>query len=244
MKKYGLLLCVSWLGLSLLGQSDRYLDKLVLTNGSIIWGITEIQENQIKIFLDQERSIVVPDSSIKSLKTGKLNPELYLKRTPGVYYQISTGVLIGKQHEDFQNIGSFSAQFITGYKFRHYIGAGLGAGVNYYSDERHIPLIVDVQGDLLQSRVTPFYEISTGWSWAEDRRNSTAIDRLEGGFFWRPSVGVRWHFAKYSWQLQFSYVRQHSTTYYEPVDFGNGNVVTNEEDRIMQRFGISVGVGF
>jgi hypothetical protein len=181
---------------------------------------------------------------IKSIKTQKLNPELYLERSQGVYYQVSMGVLLGKSHNNSETRGSFSSSFTSGYRFNPMLGIGLGVGLNYYPDQIQVPVYLDVHGDLSKGRLTPFYQLSVGWSWADERGNITHIEKVEGGFYLRPSLGVRWHFAKHSWHLQLSYVRQNSTTHFEPLDFGNGNVITNVEDRTLQRVGISIGISF
>ena len=226
------------------GQSDQYLDKVVLKNGSVIWGIVETVDGNVKVYIDRDQTILVPDSLIKSLKTGKLNPTLYQERTLGIYYQISTGLLLGREYDGGTNEGQFFADFTTGYKFKRLLGVGLGAGLSYYPDQRHIPLHIDIQGDLLSSRVTPFYQVSTGFSWADERDSNPAIDRIEGGWYFRPSLGLKWHFAKHSWLFQVSYLRQESTTYYEPFDLGNGRRITNVEDRTFQRLGLSLGISF
>jgi len=237
----GLLTCLSH---TTSGQADRYLDKVVLNNGSVIWGITELQEESVIIFFSQKDSLSVSASMIKSIKTQKLNPELYLERSQGVYYQVSIGVLLGKSHNNSETRGSFSSSFTSGYRFNPMLGIGLGVGLNYYPDQIHVPVYLDLQGDLSTGRVTPFYQLSTGWSWADERDNISQIGQVEGGFYFRPSLGIRWHFAKHSWFLRLSYVRQNSTTHFEPLDFGNGNVITNVEDRTFQRVGISTGISF
>ena len=245
-KNYWLLATLGWLFaiVPLEAQIDKYIDKVELTNGSIIWGLSEIDSDLVKIYLTNGDSIAVPVEHIKSLKTGKINPEWYSSRIFGVYYQISAGVLIGKSSQYSVNTASFSTSFVSGYKFNQWWGIGLGMGLDYYPDQRHIPLFLEVQGNLLEGRITPFYGLNAGWSWAEDRNSTAQLDRIEGGFYLKPSLGIRWHSARYSWHLQVSYVRQQSTAYYEPVDFGNGNVVTNVEDRVLQRIGISTGVTF
>jgi len=245
-KKYIPCLIVIWLGghFTLSAQSDRYLDKVTLTNGTVMWGISEIEDKAVRVYIDDETSVSVPDSLIKSLKTQKLNPKLYLQRETGVYYELSTGLLVGKGNHSSENETSFTARFTSGYKFHRQFGLGLGLGVDFYPRQRHIPLFVDIQGNLLSGRVTPYYQLSTGWSWAEDRDSNAGIDRLQGGFFIRPGFGVKWHFPKHTWHLQLSYSRQNSTTYYAPIDFGNGNILTNVEERVLQRMGISVGIAF
>ncbi len=229
---------------NLIAQTDKYVDRVQLTNGSILWGLSEIEGEQLKLFLTSEDSVILPVSQIRSLKKGRLNPGLYQDRLLGVYYQVAAGVLVGKSYQFSENKGTFSASFVSGYKFNQLWGLGLGMGVDYYPEQRHIPLFVEVQGDLLKGRITPFYQLRTGWSWGEDRRDLEQIDAQEGGFYIQPSVGVKWHFAGHSYHLQLSYVRQEATTRYQPIDFGNGQMVTNVEDRVLQRIGISTGISF
>ena len=230
--------------MEIIGQEDRYLDKIVLHNGSIIYGVAEQNDESLTMFLTAQDSISVPISRIKSIKTNQLNPARYLERLEGTYYQVSVGVMLGKTHQNSESNGSFFTSFTSGYKFKPSFGIGLGVGINYYQYQKHVPFYLDVQGDLLENRVTPFYQLSAGWSWADSREETLQDVRVEGGFFLQPSVGVRWHFAKHSWHLKFSYVRQNSTTRFEPIDFGNGNRLTNVEDRTIQRFGISTGISF
>ncbi|GJM29758.1 MAG: hypothetical protein DHS20C17_23930 [Cyclobacteriaceae bacterium] len=225
-------------------QTDRFVDKIVLQNGSIIWGLTEMEQGQVRIFLTEEDSLLIPEKMVKLIKTGKFNPKLYLDRREGPYYELSTGVLVGKGHHSFENEASFSASFTGGYRFKRMLGIGLGVGVNYYTDQRHVPLYLDLQGDWLEGRITPFHQLNVGWSFASDRDHVVQVDQLDGGFYLSPSVGVRWHLATYSWHFKVSYVRQEATRHFEPVDLGNGSSLTSVEERTLQRVGISVGVSF
>lgn len=225
-------------------QTDRHVDKVVLNNGSVIWGISELEEGHIKIFLSSQDSLRVPDFMVKSIKTGKFNPELYMERMEGVYYEVSTGALIGKSYYFSENEGSFTASFTGGYKFKRMLGVGLGVGLNYYPEQRHIPVYVDFQGDWFKARVSPFYQLDAGWSFASDRYETNNLERIEGGFFIRPSIGIRWHLATYSWHLKVSYVHQQSTRLFTPIELGNGTTVRSSEDRTLQRAGITLGVSF
>jgi hypothetical protein len=234
----------SCISLVVVAQSDRYLDRVALKNGSILWGIVEIDENEVKVFLDDDHIVTVQDTLIKSLKYHKLNPASYKQRNSGIYYQLLTGLMVGKAHQYSENVASFAAWFSSGYKFDRKLGAGLGAGLNYYSQQRHIPLYLDIQGDLLAGRVTPYYQLNVGWSWADERESFSTVEKVEGGLFVRPAFGVKWHFPKHSWHFQVSYVRQNATTFYEPIDFGNGAMLTNVEDRVLQRMGLSFGISF
>lgn len=226
------------------GQADRYVDKTVLHNGSVIWGITELEAGQVKILLTAKDSVMVPDYMVKSIKTGKFNPALYSERFEGFYYEFSTGALIGKSHHSSENEGTFTMSFAGGYKFNRLLGLGLGVGLDYYVDQRHVPLFLDIQGDWLEGRVTPFHQLNIGWSLASNRDEITPVEETEGGFYLRPTLGVRWHFPNHSWQLKVSYVRQEATRSFEPIDFRNGSSLETVEDRTMQRIAIAVGVSF
>ena len=225
-------------------QVDKYVDKIKLQNGSTIWGLSEVRQDQVVVHFSEEDSLIIPAEHIKSFKTNKLNPELYQDRVKAFYYQVSTGVLVGSSHQYSGNEASFTGSFVSGYKLKQQLGLGLGAGVDFYPGQRHIPIFLDVQGDLLAGRITPFYQLNAGYSWAEERNAPVALESLSGGLYLKPSVGVRWHFARYSWFLRLSYIRQESTSRYEPIDFGSGNILTNVEDRVLQRAGISLGVSF
>ncbi len=229
---------------AVLAQVDKYVDQIKLNNGSTIWGISEIRQDQVIIHVSDEDSVMVSAENIKSMRTNKLNPELYQSRVGGLYYQVSTGVLVGSSHQYSGNEASFSGAFISGYKLKQQLGLGLGVGVDFYPGQRHIPLFLDIQGDLVSGRITPFYQLDIGYSWAEERDAPEELESLTGGLYFKPAVGVKWHFARYSWFLQLSYVRQESTARYQPIDFGNGNLLTNVEERVMQRVGISLGMVF
>ncbi len=225
-------------------QTDRYVDKTVLHNGSVIWGITELEAGQVKILLSAKDSVTVPDHMVKSIKTGKFNPALYSQRIEGFYYEFAAGVLIGKSHHSSENEGTFTTSFAGGYKFNRLLGVGLGVGLNYYTDQRHVPLFLDIQGDWLEGRVTPFHQLNIGWSLAADRDDIIQVAETKGGGYLRPSLGVRWHFPNHSWQLKVSYVRQEATRHFEPIDFRNGSSLETVEDRTMQRVAVAVGITF
>ena len=225
-------------------QETRYLDKVTLNNRSVIWGVAEFSEGSVTVFFTDEDSVSFPLAMVKAVETDRFNPNLYLDRTTGTYYQLTLAMMLGKGHHDSENIGSFSSSVISGYKFMRALGVGIGVGLNYYEDQRHLPLYLDIQGDLLDTRVTPYYQLSMGWSWADGRNTVSQDAKVEGGLYLSPSIGIRWHLAKYSWHLKLSYVRQESTTRFEPIDFGNGNMLTNVENRTLQRVGLGLGVTF
>jgi hypothetical protein len=236
-------LSIAWAQLSY-AQTDRRVDKVVLYNGSVIWGISELENGHIKVFLSQQDSLQIPEFMVKSIKTGKFNRELYMDRMKGVYYEVSTGALIGKSYRFSENEPSFTASFTGGYKFTRMLGVGIGVGLNYYPEQRHVPLFVDIQGDWFKGRVSPFYQFDAGWSFASDLYDTNNLERIQGGLFLRPSLGIRAHLATYSWHLKVSYVHQQSTRDFIPIELGNGTMLTSSEDRILQRAGITVGVSF
>ena len=95
---------------------------------AVLYGVAEQNEEGLTMFLTDQDSISVPISMIKSIKTDQLNPGLYLERLEGTYYQVSVGVMLGKTHQYSENSGNFFTSFTSGYKFKPYLGIGLGLG--------------------------------------------------------------------------------------------------------------------
>lgn len=251
-RSYGYLsspaILIVWLltfSINCLGQVEKYLDKVVLNNGSVIWGIAEMTADEVLVHLDSHQTLSVPLAEVASLQTQKLNPRYYQKSEPGFYYQLVWGITLGKSHVDFPNETSFNISATAGYRFISYFGLGLGVGLYYYPQMRHLPIFLDVQGDLLKTRLTPIYSLRTGWSKAYPRDDlSDQVDETKGGYYLEPGLGLKWQAANHAWQVKVSYLQQHSETIFSPIDFGNGNRLINKETRKFERTTITLGITF
>ena len=232
--------------LSLAGkaQVEKYLDKVVLKNGSVIWGLADVINDQVMVHISDSETVTVPLSQLQDLKTQRVNPQYYQRKVPGPYYQLNAGITLGRTHEDYTTETNFNGSLVAGYKFRRSLGVGIGTGLYYYPQIRAVPIFAELQGDMLNTRFTPSYFIRAGWGLTTDRNQDGQVEDTQGGFYLEPGLGLQWYTAGHSWMLRVSYLRQNSETVYLPLDFGNGNVVTNVETRTFERTTISLGFAF
>ncbi len=244
LKELLLIVTLGMLHYSGLAQVEKYLDKVTLKNGSVLWGITELQNDQLMVHITPEHTLAIPIAEVVTLKKQKLNPRYYLKKVPGTYYQVNWGITLGKSHNENPTETTFNASLAAGYRFTTGLAVGMGTGIYYYPQIRTVPWFVEVQGDMLRGRITPSYFLRTGWGWSTDRNQSGLVADTKSGYYLEPGIGLRWYAGKYSWILKVGYLRQHSETVYEPLDFGNGNIVSNVETRTFERTTISLGLIF
>ncbi len=248
------LFCLRYLAAILVGlfctvqgvaQVDKYLDKVVLKNGSVVWGITEITDDEVLVHMNDEKAISFPLDAIASLKTGKLNPLYFQRKVEGPFYQVNFGVSLGKRHQEFPLEGNPNISVVAGYKFKPLLGVGLGMGWYYFPEFKHTPFFAEVQGDLTKTRVTPFYALRVGWSIASERDVlNNLVDKSKGGFYFEPGAGLKLHAGGHAWLLKVAYLRQRSETTYTPLDIGNGVRILNVEDRTYERTTITLGLVF
>ena len=68
-KKYIPCLIVIWLGghFTLSAQSDRYLDKVTLTNGTVMWGISEIEDSFMTLEIASGTEVKVQRNAVTSI---------------------------------------------------------------------------------------------------------------------------------------------------------------------------------
>ncbi len=226
-------------------QVDKYLDKVMLKNGSVLWGITELREYGVLIHLNESDSLTLSLDEIEAIKRDKLNPVFYQPEFNTWFYQINWGVTVGKRNDFSTNQVNFNASAVMGKRFNSRLGLGLGSGLYYYLETRHIPIFVELQGDLLKRRFTPAYFVRAGWSLADERRDlEDFVDWTRGGFYLEPGLGLRIYGLKHSIHLRVSYLSQGSKTKFSEVDFGNGSSSQTTQKRRFERTTFTLGVTF
>ena len=82
------------------------------------------------------------------------------------------------------NFGEGRISFMTahGYQVNPYFFAGIGAGVNYFTDSEAwgVPIFADLRANILNNSISPFIDLKIGYSILDAE-----------GFFFSPSVGCR-----------------------------------------------------
>ena len=226
-------------------QVDKYLDKVMLKNGSVLWGIAELKEQGVLIHLNGSDSVTLSLDEIEAIKRDKLNPQFYQPEFNTWFYQVNWGIIVGTRTEFSTNEVNFNASAVVGKRFNSKLGLGLGSGLYYYLETRHIPIFAELQGDFIKHRFTPVYFLRTGWSLADERRDiEDFVEWTSGGFYLEPGLGLRIYGLKHDIHLRVSYLSQSSRTKYSPIDFGNGSSTQTTQKRRFERTTFTLGVTF
>jgi len=205
---------------SLLAQNN-YEDVIYLKNGSIIHGMiieqipnesVKIQTKDKNIFvykMDEIQKITKEEAPVsgtqrrESARTGprkrngftnitELSFTRSLKNTITTYYN---GMMPYQEESEFDKINngpSVGIQTINGIQFSPYISAGLGLGINIYSNLVTMPLFLGIRANMLDKRCTPFAAFDIGFSYSrkEITGGSFASDN-KGGLMVSPGIGVK-----------------------------------------------------
>ncbi|MDH6355987.1 hypothetical protein M2132_002338 [Dysgonomonas sp. PH5-45] len=125
---------------------------------------------------------------------------------------------------------SYNVSTSHGYQFNPHIFLGGGAGFDYYSDaeEVFIPLFANIRLNLLDSKVSPYFDLKAGYSVGQSC-----------GIYANPSLGVGIFISpKYVLNLSVSCVAQESE---RSVDHPIDNSIFR---RIMLGAGFKIGLEF
>lgn len=204
-------------------------------NGSAVRGvIIEQTPNKLLKIQTSDGSISVYKMSDISKITKESNLNATRSQTDGLLSSNDKGIQSGyKGFVDFGyafGTGDFGVdriEFLTshGVQFNPYIFAGLGAGINYYTDGElvGVPVFADIKGTFIKGNITPFIDLKIGYSFVDVE-----------GFYMNPSIGCRFGVGKTSGlNISLGYVMQ-KLEYYSYY-YGSGNVTCGG---ISLKFGI------
>ncbi len=249
MRKFLLLLALVVSGL-VYGQRKGDIDYLYLKNGNIIRGVVveyNIDGNYVKI-MTQDGSVyqysnteidkiskVAKYDAQKKLKgsayhrehqNGPFSPRAFIKGYRGYFdfgYTFKAGNHSG-QH--------FAISTTHGYQFNPHFFLGMGVATNFFKygdyegDKTTIPLYANARVNLLNSNITPYFDMKLGHSF------------LSGDFiFFNPSVGVSFAMGrKLGMYLSLGYSMQRIE-----VDLGTG---MHDEELNVSGIALKLGVEF
>lgn len=183
-------------------NTDNCRDIVHLKNGSVFKGkITALQVGGDLVMTTWNGvTMTIPESNVKRIvqrcKESKAAARPYDFKERGLYNATRLGVLIGQNYFGENNTG-FTLSHCTGWMFRRWLGAGIGAGVEVYSPDgletTTYPVFAEVRGYLSARNVTPFYSISTGWAFAgsKDDPDQFITNKWSGGWMAKAQIGYR-----------------------------------------------------
>jgi hypothetical protein len=185
------------LTLTAAGQKKRK-QIVMLNDGSRISG-TIVTDSSDYL----EIKIVVPQIlKIRKNRVSFMEPLAYPvkvnQKTEGYYIQLSASILTGINK--LGNTTSYSLHLSNGYQFKNGLGIGFGSGLEEM-DITIIPLYADVRYYPLQTRISPYALLKTGYGFAASDKDLerdfyyTPVDS-KGGFLFNAVAGI----SLYTWQ--------------------------------------------
>ena len=173
------------------GQLRKY--TVVLNDGSRIPGtIVGDTAGYLDIKVLSPRVIRVSKSHVSSVEPLKYPVKKSLK-TSGYYIRLSTGFLSGKNESGNQSSLSFNLS--NGYQFSNGIALGIGSGMEELGVVL-VPLYADLRYTLLNSDISPYAWIKTGYGFATSEKDDTYVydssadSKSEGGFLFNTGGGI------------------------------------------------------
>ncbi len=215
------------LTLTATGQQRKY--NVLLNDGSRISGtIVGDSAGYLDIKVTTPQIIRIGKSQVSSLETLAYPVKGNLK-TEGYYIRFSTGILTGKNENG--NISSFSFHLANGYQFKNGVGIGVGSGIEELGVVI-IPLYADLNYTPLNSRISPYAWIKTGYSFATSDQAEyydfygSAGSKSEGGFLFNTGAGI----SMFTWSrtainIGIGYRYQKVTISHDQYWWGSGTSV-------------------
>lgn len=239
----------------LMGQSnDKFVrtDVVYLKNGSIFRGqIAAYDQQELRLRLDENQVVVFDAKNIKKIiqianESEKTEKEIEQKKSyafkeHGVYFHSSLGY-IGGNNLWGTYIDAFNVHTQVGYQFNRLIGAGIGAGVDFYNIGLGsiIPIYGTARGYLKKSNVSPFYQLAAGFGIPIKNENNAFTDS-KGGYYLAPELGFRFGASDEANMTLGIGLTWQKATYI--TTFGD-TVTRNEDNYTFRRFNLKIGVLF
>ncbi len=230
-------------------DSDISKDKLVLKNGSIIYGkLLNYNPSKIIEFKLADNTVLsIPDSNIVSIQTNYISyqndmPDNYIKRFYSyVAFSLSPGNSISNSRygSSFSGTG-IGVEYTAQFRLSKYLFTGFGAGIQTYNTiEKAIfyPVFIDLMTLVKSSKSSPFFRIQLGYS-PVSSSNEDYLTGYKGGLMFNPAFGIKFGTKNLDYTLDFNYKYQKASFDYK---YNNSS---STKDIIYKRFSFRFGVLF
>ena len=221
-------------------------DIIRLTNGSVIRGT--VSENMvdeyaiIRLLDSQSIRVLYPD--IVMLRHGESR---YFGTWPisqrGYFKYTTIGIILhrGDDSENSVVTGLPTFQTINGWVYRYYLKPGVGIGYDGYPNLNTIPLFLNLQGELINRKVTPVYTLGTGYGFTFGKDEEFGqVAEAKGGLFLQTGLGLMIHGAMTGFVLGVDYKLQKADLVYNDWFWGG----TLTEKRTFRNISVKFGFQF
>lgn len=123
-----------------------------------------------------------------------------------IYILCQAGFLFGNIYkaENTHSVLASSMQLSTGYRLRHWLQTGMGAGYAQYDRIAVFPIFAEVRGNLTDKDLSPYYAVKAGGSFAGFNDNFT-FQTARGGFMAEGQFGFAISLRKLSFLMGGGY---------------------------------------
>lgn len=226
-------------------QEGVFLSKIKLIDGSEL-NVVIIENNPgkyVKIRLPGNEVAIIDYKNIISIKHQDYNykPDFVLPQ--GWHFTGSFGVLFGRASKDGPVRSGMAIGGTANYRIKPFfsVGVGIEPTVLFVSDGYLLlPTFIRIGGSFAEKKVAPIYFIDAGWSFAKSNSGQGEAVSVEGGYFVRPGIGLR--FSRVNIILAYQLQKVTTTSQYD-IWWDGTNQLTIEE-RHMKNMMLSIGYNF
>jgi len=216
------------LGLTLAGQKQVFIDRILLPGGNLLEGLiidTPDTEFVHLSLLGSDSTILIPVGLIEKIEVDDQRKQMLVNGCTvparGWYGGVSLSLLSGQSYDIFSETKreSVSLDVEAGYYVRPWLAVGAGLAFDYY-DEFIMPVYVQSRVFLTRWANSPFLRLQVGKGIAVERVfNRTDFDKSYAGWMWQPSLGIRMASRRsHNLSAEMGYKFQHFTTDYQYPD--------------------------
>jgi hypothetical protein len=230
---------------SLLAQKKGWQDVVYLKNGSIIRG--QLREGASPVVVRIEtvgRNIFVfKQEEVDRVTREYAQTDFKYPYTRGYQNITEVGLSVGYRSavNEFTNPGrsvDFTLQTFNGYQFIPALAVGLTTAIDTYGSITLLPVALGIRGDITKTRIRPYYGFDAGYAldWLS---NPHLPVNQDGGFFWSPTLGLKFNSRKtHAFIFNLGYRNQIATAVTR-----SGNT-TSTQNNHYQRVSFRIGMSF
>jgi hypothetical protein len=214
-----------------------------LRNGSVIRGeiIKNSVDDMLVIRIDSTDIPLKYDQIIAIKTQGFKYRTDYPVNEQGYFNYSSLGLILQRSNSGDPIVAEPSIHTVNGYIFNRFLKLGVGIGYDGYPDINTFPVYLNIQGEALNSKVSPMYAFGIGYGFAGARDKEWGqIRNADGGLFMQPSAGIVFHGIRNSFAIALDY--KYQITYLDYNDWWWGGQLS--ETRTFRNLAIRLGFVF
>lgn len=223
-------------------------EVIILKDGGNLFGkiVDQVPEDYVVLKLKNNEEVTFFVEEIAQIKYNKRPRKEFLDKPKGFYHETDLGILGGEVNVSGPNNINFSVHTINGYRFKPWLQAGLGVGLDFQPNLHIVPFYLNIGGDIGRSKVVPLYFMNFGYSYAEEREveDFEVFNDVDGGKYFHLGGGLKIKLNQMAMSVKMGYKLsdvQTSTTF---VDWLGRDSWNTTVDRQIRRFTVTVGFGF